>query len=234
MANVVDFSAAVKNGKKAKTPAPIDPFDVAPIKKQLTPYKKAVDEIAAKALAHIVTDEPTNKQAVDMAKQLQDLGRSLETLRKETVEAPNAYVKAVNALVKAFTEGPIQKGLGHLKKQAGDFQYRRQMAQREAEKKAQEETRKLQERLDKEAEEKGIEAPVVAAPVMPKESSVTRTESGANSHVRKAWKHEVMDATLVPREYCLPVDKLIRQAVQGGLREIPGVRIYEEAQAIIK
>jgi hypothetical protein len=233
MGNAVDFGAAIKNGK-AKVPALADPFDVAPVKKKLEPFKLALDDMAKVALAHMVTDEDSNKLAVEMAKQLQDLGGDIETLRKETVDAPNAYVKQVNGLCKAFTDGPIKQGLGHLKRQAGDYQYRRLMAQREAEKKAQDEARKLQKKLDKEAAKKGIEAPVVAAPVMPKESSVTRTESGASSHVRKAWKHEVIDATLVPREFCLPVDKLIRQAVVGGLREIPGVRIYEEAQAIIK
>ena len=229
MANVVDFGAAV-NGKVV----PVDPFDVAPVKKQLAPFKKVLDGMAKQALAHKVTGEESNKQAVDMAKQLQDLGKKIENLRKETVEAPNAYVKQVNGLCKQFTDGPIKDSLTHLKRQAGDYQYRKQMAQREAEKKAREEAEALQKRLNKEAEEKGIEAPEVSVPVMPKESSVTRTESGANSHIRKEWKHEVVDATLVPREYCMPVDKLIRQAVQGGLREIPGVRIYEQAQAIIK
>jgi hypothetical protein len=238
---MIDFGAARKNGNtELFAPhergrfATKDPFDVAPIKEKLAPYKKAVDEMAKEALAHTVTDEPSNDMAVDMGKQLQVLGKKIETLRVGTVEAPNAYVKTVNGLCKTFTDGSIKAGLTHLKRQAGDYQYRRQMAQREAEKKARDAAAELQKTLNVEAEEKGVEAPVVMAPVMPEETKVTRTEAGASSHVRKIWKHEVMDAALVPREYCQPVDKLIRQAVQGGLKEIPGVRIYPEAQAIIK
>ncbi len=49
----------------------------------------------------------------------------------------------------------------------------------------------------------------------------------AGVSTRKRWTHEVVDAELVPAEY-RPVDEsLIRKAVVAGVREIPGVRIYQ-------
>ncbi|MFA5359317.1 MAG: hypothetical protein WC310_05910 [Patescibacteria group bacterium] len=44
------------------------------------------------------------------------------------------------------------------------------------------------------------------------------------------WTFEVVQPLLVPREFCEPVDKLIREAVKGGKREIAGVRIFEKAK----
>ena len=50
----------------------------------------------------------------------------------------------------------------------------------------------------------------------------------AGTSIRKVWKFEVIDPASVPRELCEPVDKLIRQAIALGHREIPGVRVYED------
>lgn len=42
------------------------------------------------------------------------------------------------------------------------------------------------------------------------------------------WKMEVIDPTLVPREFCDPNEVKIREAMNSGTREIPGVRIFED------
>jgi hypothetical protein len=34
----------------------------------------------------------------------------------------------------------------------------------------------------------------------------------------------------VPREYCIPDNQKIRDAVKMGIREIPGCRIFEDMQ----
>lgn len=45
---------------------------------------------------------------------------------------------------------------------------------------------------------------------------------------RTMWKMEIVDTTLVPREYCDPNEVRIREAIKNGAREIAGVRIYED------
>lgn len=45
---------------------------------------------------------------------------------------------------------------------------------------------------------------------------------------RKRWVFEVTDVKKVPREYLEVNDKLVRAAISSGLRNIAGVRIYEE------
>lgn len=45
---------------------------------------------------------------------------------------------------------------------------------------------------------------------------------------RTVWKMEILNPLLVPREFCTPSDSLIREAVKNGIREIDGVKIFEE------
>lgn len=42
------------------------------------------------------------------------------------------------------------------------------------------------------------------------------------------WKWELLDASLVPVNLKEVSDKLVNAAVKGGLRDIPGIRIYQE------
>lgn len=46
--------------------------------------------------------------------------------------------------------------------------------------------------------------------------------------LRKTIKYEVVDALLVSRGYCSPDDALIQAAFRAGVRNIPGLRIWEE------
>lgn len=47
--------------------------------------------------------------------------------------------------------------------------------------------------------------------------------------ITERWTYEIIDANLVPRDYCCPDEKRIGQLVRGGaLRELPGVKIWKE------
>ena len=42
------------------------------------------------------------------------------------------------------------------------------------------------------------------------------------------FKGRIENAKAVPREFCEPVRRLINEAIKSGVREIPGVKIYEK------
>lgn len=46
--------------------------------------------------------------------------------------------------------------------------------------------------------------------------------------VRKVWRFAITDARLVPREYLTIDQPTVNEAIRGGAREIPGLRIFEE------
>lgn len=78
-----------------------------------------------------------------------------------------------------------------------------------------------------------IEAPTVVAQVIPETQKAVRTET-ASAHQRKVWSFEVLDATLVPVEFKIVDQALIRDAVKMGTRSIPGVRIFEETKTVFR
>jgi hypothetical protein len=72
--------------------------------------------------------------------------------------------------------------------------------------------------------------PIVILPPVILPKPVLRTESGTLAYQVRSWKHEVTDESLVPRHYMAIDEKKIREAIDMGLRELPGVRIYEEVE----
>jgi hypothetical protein len=117
-------------------------------------------------------------------------------------------------------------------RQYGDMLEQQRRA-REAEERRQ--RAELQKRLDEEAKAAGTEPVQVTAPVQPPapEQTVARTAEGS-AHVRKVWKFEIVDPGLVPEAYRVVDEGKVRQAVSAGVREIPGVRIFEESTTVIR
>jgi hypothetical protein len=98
---------------QAIAPVPVNPYDLAPVKKALEPYLAKIDAMAVQAQAVTVKDDATQAQAVEMAGQVKRLGKAIETARKEFVAAPNDYVGQVNGLAKSITAktDAIERGL---------------------------------------------------------------------------------------------------------------------------
>lgn len=231
----VDFGAAMKPKKrqmaKFLTPAG-HPYDLEGVKDKILAYTQQLDAIFEQAQVHEVSDEQSLVKAVEMGTKVKDLWKKIEEVRKQEIQEPNGFVKSVNTFAKVFQDRlvNIEK---MFKKKVADYQYHRELERREAERKAREEAEKLQKQLDKEAKKKGVEPVKVGEMVLPEAPKVTRTETGA-SHQRLHWTFEVVDAEKIPREYLVPDEKKIRQAVAMGLREIPGVKIFEKASTVFR
>jgi chromosome segregation ATPase len=68
--------------------------------------------------------------------------------------------------------------------------------------------------------------PVVEA--VPQEIATAARGSVGAVVGRMTWTFEVLDLALVPPKYLALNDVLVRSAVRDGVREIPGLRIYQE------
>lgn len=91
-----------------------------------------------------------------------------------------------------------------------------------------------QRKLDEQKQAaKEAEAISVQAPALPKKETVVRTAHGA-AHTRKVWKFEVESTDEIPREYLMADEKKIRAAVKNGVRNIPGVKIFQNTEMTIR
>lgn len=59
-----------------------------------------------------------------------------------------------------------------------------------------------------------------------------RSANGGTTSYKKVLKFEIVDPVLVPREYLVVNESLVRKAVNDGWRNIAGVRIWEENQVV--
>lgn len=117
-------------------------------------------------------------------------------------------------------------------------------AQRKAEAEEAERARKAaaaeMERMRKEAEAfdeapPAVVAPVYVAPAPVRDvARVVSSSTGNKASVNTKWVGEVEDLEKLPRHYMLANQAMIDAAIKGGVRDIPGVRIYETAKAAIR
>ncbi len=94
---------------------------------------------------------------------------------------------------------------------------------------AAEEARAAQEALDAQREER---ASFETAAVEVAKPTVKTT--GGSFTVKKVWTGEVADESKVPREYMAVDQKKINAAVKAGVRDIPGVRIFEKSEGAVR
>lgn len=146
-----------------------------------------------------------------------------EALRTAFVKPLNDQVKFINAKFKEQTD-PLNSILSRVRRAIGDFIS-------EKERKAKAEEARLQKIRDAaDAKRRAQNKPTIAAPLAVQEVQThIRTAKSAVS-VSKVWKFEILDEALIPREYLVVDSSSIRVAMNKGVRNIPGVRFYQDNQ----
>lgn len=204
-----------------------------------------------------IASQEQELEAVDGLSFIQSVRRSLEKARKDLVGPLNDRVKAVNDGFRRLSdpiekaEASVKSSLLSWRqaeaKRIADEQVRiaRENAEREARAKQEEERlrKEKEEAARKEAEEAGLStedaaeygkleaadvpaaAPLAEVPPPPPPTTVRSTLGAAT--IRKTWAFEVEDERLIPRAYLQVNETAIRCAVNSGVREIPGIRIFE-------
>ncbi len=227
------FNFAELENPKTLTPAPRAPLDLEKAKKAFEPYRQKIVHMQAQADALTVDSDETEQLAVESAAQAKRLLKALDEERKRVIKEPDQFVRGMNAFVRSFRK-PLDGLVGTLRGKIGDFQYQKELERRKVQKRMEEAAAARKEKLEAAAKESGVEPPPVMPVPAPKPDTTTRTESGATASIRTQWIGEIESPETVPREYCSPDQKKIDQAVKLGIREIPGVKIYEKPITVLR
>lgn len=105
---------------------------------------------------------------------------------------------------------------------------------------ADEEAARKQKELDAIAKREGVESVKVVAEQIeiPEEVEVvvaevkigpTRTDAGTASTI-PVWDYKVVNVDEIPRDYLEVNHRAIKEAIKAGMRQIPGVEIFEDTQ----
>jgi hypothetical protein len=185
-------------------------------------------ELLERAQGIEIVDDSTDLEAAEFLAQVKTARKRWDELRHWFTDPLETQKKRIIAKFKA-DDAPLEQA----QRIVGGKHIAYQRAQQEAARKEQERLRRLadarQERAEKRAEEKGLEAPapIIPMPTVQAPPKTIRTASGAVT-TRTVWKHEVVDMAALPDEYKIADEVKLGKVVRAGVREIPGVRIYEE------
>lgn len=219
--------------------------------KELDEYKVAAarieDAVEESKGAVEVTDDASEERATDIVAVAKDALKTAEANRKAAKKPHEDQGKAIDAAFKEMwspLEGVVKSLSAQVIERRRREQERVAEEQRAEQKRIDDERKRLEENArqrqaeeDKRAaaekreavEQKPFEIP--DAPPPPPPPKTKTTSSGSRATVKENWKHEVVDLIEVPDGYCKTVadDFAIKTAIKNGVREIPGVRIYDDA-----
>ena len=158
----------------------------------------------------------------------------IETKRKDITAPINDVVKKINGLCKEVTD-PLTEIENLAKKRLNSFHAFQEMERQKIAEAERQRAVEEQKRLDAKAKELGVEAPIVPEILAPEKtnSTCTRTEHGT-SYTKKIWSFTIQNASEIPLEYLIIDERKIKEAVKAGIRNIPGVNIYEQSSVAIR
>ena len=191
------------------------PINIKPIQLELQKIKGWVEPIV---------DQKTCKFQADNLKAVKIKIKEINAKRTELVKPLNDTVKKINDIFK-----PILEEYEVLKDQMSTnilvYQRAEIERQQEAERKAREAE---MERITKTAPPEKAEEMIEAI-----ENRPTGVVNGVNSdwtktRIKDNWVYEMVDPNKVPQKFCSPDHSKIMAAIRLGVREIPGMKIYNK------
>lgn len=186
-------------------------------KKEIVEFQGQISVLEEQANSLEVKDEAGLKVATDISSRLEDINSQI-TAKKESITKPlNDTLKSIRALFKP-TEEAYEKAQQIVNKKA--LAYHQKVREDAAKEEAKIEADLASGKIKK------IETAERKLDKVEKVDNTVRTESGG-LQVRKIKKYEIINESLLPREYLKPSLDLIRKDALAG-KEIAGVRVWEE------
>ncbi len=209
----------------------------------LNSVKNELIELDKKTTEIKISNDNEFGVANDILKSVKLKIKTIEERRKEIVKPLNDYVSLRNAEFKPFTthlEGIKSKIESEIMRYSRE---RQEQLRIEAEQKRQEELKRLKEeeelqRMKAELTENKIDE-VKADLLAVKQKEVENTEieiknsfrtETVNTIISENWDFEIIDEKQVPLDFCSPDLKKLKQAVKNGMRNIPGLRIFDKGK----
>lgn len=174
------------------------------------------------AQKHQVQDQSSADMANDILVKMTAGLKEIENKRKSFTAPLNQSLKEINNTFKTIME-PIEAAKDALSRRLMEWRASEQKRIRKEQEKAfkeEERRRKIQEAHAAKGHQVSETITPVAKPMSFAVQDTTKT--------RTQWAYDILDEKQIPREYLI-VDRIaITTAVRLGVRDIPGVKIYQK------
>lgn len=204
---------------------------------QFNAVRGKILELAERCNGTLVTDNESLEQGKELAK----VGKKLETLiedrRKEITKPYLDEKKRIDDFVKLLL-AEVNDAVKVLRGRILDFEREKERVRLENLRKLEEEQRAKQAEIEKKLRESAQNQDMSAAQealklneeLMIDSQLEAQFEQAKSSSIRKVWTYEITDENAVPRNYLMIDEKKVKQAISAGVREIPGINIFQTEQ----
>ena len=204
MSNVIVIDEEAAEAAVEALPVPMGSAEVADLKAATLPMLE-------QARALVIDSPETDAYAKELLAQVSKSVKRVEALRKRWTKPILDHKRSIDADFNRISE-PAKSAERILREKVAQYHVEQQRRAREAAKAA--------------AEAAGLS--VVAAP-----AAKVATDAGTVS-MRQTWDFVILDASQVPEQYKVVDPAKVRAAVKAGVRNIPGVDIFESATAVVR
>jgi len=214
--------------------------DRAPPRVTNTEQANRLTTFVSEQMRPVVSELTKTHQSVKRA--YLDCGRAVDdfflTRAKRVMTAIDTIERRLQVWHAALREQQ-RKADAEARRRAAEQQRRAEEEQRrleaEAARRAAENDRQGAARIAAQAEEAAGRADAAAQIVQAPSAPVRlHGEYGGTGFVRQRWRWEVIDPTQIPLGYLTLDEKAVSAAVEEGVREIPGLRIYPEEKFTVR
>lgn len=201
--------------------------------KEVVQLTGEASDLELRANALVVYDDTTAGEATNALGFIASAKKKLEEKRTFFVKPLNDQVKAINTMFKQYNT-PLDNADRTLRGKVLAYRQEVQRKAREEEERLRKLAEKEQKRLEKKAEKKGEPAPPpIVMPTIEAAPKTIQADMGTAT-TKTVWDFQIVDESQIPREYMVVDEKKIRAVVKAGVREIPGVKIYQTEQLAIR
>lgn len=191
------------------------------------------DKIVAAAQALAVVDDVGMREATDLLGWIARAKKQVEEKRKFFVDPLNKQVKAINAMFKKYSK-PLESADTLLRGKVLSYRREQDRIRREEEERLRKLQEREQKRLEKQAAKKDLPPPPpMPTPQVQEQAKTVHSDFGSVS-AKKVWDFKIIDPAQIPAEFMMVNEKAIRAAVKAGVRNIPGVKIYQREELAVK
>ena len=217
---------------------------LAKAKVDLSKYNDLIQDLIFVSEEIEVNNEVTVTSATDMTARVMSLLKTIDAERKRIIAPTDKFVRAINAFVLPYKK-KLNAVTDELKTKIGTYDYQLELERRKEAKRLEDELAKKQAEFDRQADEAKVERIPLPKQVLPVKREPVRSEAGSTS-TKMVWTFEIEDWSKIDRchleaigriametkpkdsEHHPVINKVFKPMVVAGIREIPGVKIFEK------
>jgi len=200
---------------------------------ELIKMREIVPTLVERAVSFKVDSDATYEKGSQVLNYLKTQSATLDKLRKHFKQPILESGRRIDNFFKELTQ-PAKEAIEIVDGKMGVWwrikEEERQKALEEARIAEAERVKAEQERerIQKDMKAEGIEAEEEDLPELPAAVIVPEVIQASGTNVRKTWDFTVMELKKVPRIYLKLDEQAIRASIRDGVRDIPGLEIFEE------